>query len=119
MIASNLGLLLGRAEIEEEVERLIEDVVGARLRPVDLVHDEDRAVAAAQRLTEDELGLRHRAVDRVDEQQHAVDHVHDPLDLAAEVGVAGCIDDVDLDAAVHHGGVLRHDGDAALTLQRV
>jgi len=90
-----------------------------RLRPVDLVHDEDGAVAAAERLAEDELCLRHRAVDRVDEQQYAIDHVHDPLDLAAEVGVARRIDNVDLHAAVHHGGVLGHDRDAPLALQGV
>ncbi len=112
-----LGLLLGRAEIEEEVEGLVQHVVRAGLRPVDLVHDKDRAVASAERLAENELGLRHRAVDRVDEQQHAVDHVHDPLDLATEVGVTRRVDDVDLHAAVHDRGVLGHDRDSALPLE--
>ena len=60
-----LGLLLGRAEIEEEVERLVQNMVRARLGPVDLVDHEDRAVAAAQRLAEDEFGLRHRPVHRL------------------------------------------------------
>ena len=41
------------------------------------------------------------------------------LDLAAEVGVAGRVDDVDLDALVDDRGVLGHDGDAALALQVV
>jgi hypothetical protein len=34
-------------------------------------------------------------VHRVDQQQHRVDHRQHALDLAAEVGVAGRIDDVD------------------------
>ena len=40
--------------------------------------------------------LRHRAVERVDDEQHAVHHAQDALDLAAEVGVAEGVDDVDL-----------------------
>ena len=47
----------------------------------------------------------------------AVDHGQAPLDLAAEVGVAGGVDDVDLDAAVAHRGVLGQDGDALLPLE--
>ena len=74
---------------------------------------------ATERLPEHELRLRHRAVDGVDEEKHAVDHVHDPLDLAPEVGMARRVDDVDLHTAIHHRGVLRHDRDAPLTLERV
>ncbi len=114
-----LGLLLGRAEVEEKVERLVQHVVRARVRTVDLVHDEDRAVAALERLAQHELRLRHRAVDRVHEEEYAVDHVHDALDLAAEVGVTRRVDDVDLRSAVHDGGVLRHDRDPALALEGV
>ena len=44
----------------------------------------------------DEPRLRHRPLDRVDQQQHAVDHAEHALDLAAEVGVARRVDDVDL-----------------------
>ena len=40
-----------------------------------------------------------------------------PLDLAAEVGVAGRVDDVDQRVAVVDGGVLGEDGDAALALE--
>ena len=54
---------------------------------------------------------------RVDQQQHAVDHRQHALDLAAEVGVAGRVDDVDLVVLVVDGGVLRQDGDAALALE--
>jgi hypothetical protein len=59
------------------------------------------AQAERQRLAGDELGLRHRAFGAVDQQDHAVDHREDALDLAAEVGVAGGVDDVDARALPH------------------
>jgi hypothetical protein len=58
-----------------------------------------------------------RPLARVDEQQHAVDHGQPALDLAAEVGVAGRVDDVELHAAVADGRVLGQDRDALLALQ--
>jgi hypothetical protein len=66
-----------------------------------------------------EARLRHRPFDRIDEQQHAIDHRQHALHLAAEVGVAGRVDDVDVHALVIHRGVLREDGDAALALDVV
>ncbi len=63
--------------------------------------------------------LRHRPFDRIDEQKAAVGHVQHPLDLAAEIGVAGGVDDVDLDAAVGDRGVFGEDRDPALPLQIV
>ena len=63
---------------------------------------------------------------RVDEQHDAVDHGQAALDLAAEVGVAGGVDDVDGDravgrvhAVVRDRGVLREDRDALLALELV
>ena len=50
-----------------------------------------------ERLAQDEARLGQRALGGVDEQHHAVDHRQPALDLAAEVGVAGGVDEVDLD----------------------
>ena len=86
---------------------------------VDLVDDDDHAVAQLERAAEHEAGLGHGALGGVDEEDDAVDHLQDTLDLAAEVGVAGGVDDVDLRVAVLDGGVLGEDGDAALTLEVV
>src|SRR5699024_5335828 len=63
-----------------------------------------------------------RALGRVDQQHHTVDHRQRTLDLTAEVGVAGGVDDVDhRDRTVRvvpvHRGVLGQDGDALLPLQ--
>src|SRR2546428_65237 len=114
-----LGLVRLCPELDEEVECLVEHVIRSRLGAVDLVDHEDRAVASTKGLPQHEPRLRHRAVDRVDEEEHAVHHVHDALDLAAEVGVARCVDDVDLHALVFDRDVLRHDRDPALALERV
>ena len=72
-----------------------------------------------ERLAEHEARLRQRPLGGVDEQERAVGHLQDALDLAAEVGVAGRVDEVDLDVADADGDVLGQDGDAALALQVV
>ncbi len=49
-------------------------------------------------------------------KQRAVSHLEDALDLAAEVGMARSVDDVNLHALVLDGDVLRQNGNAALAL---
>ena len=90
---------------------------------VDLVdHEHDRHVGV-ERLAQHEAGLRQRTLGGVDQQHDAVDHRQPALDLAAEVGVAGGVDDVDRHAlgsrraGVVHGGVLGEDRDALLALE--
>ena len=70
-----------------------------------------------QRLFQHELRLRLRAVVRIHHQQHAVHHLHDALDFAAEVGVAGSVDDVDVVIVPVEGGVLGADGDALFAFE--
>ena len=93
--------------------------MGPRIAAVDLVDQHDRPQAQAQRLAEHELGLRQRAFGGVDQQDHTVDHRQDPFDLAAEVGMARRIDDVDARALPHDRGRLGKNGDSALTLEVV
>ena len=112
-------LLVGGAELVEQVEGLVDHPVRAGAGAVDLVDDDDGLEAERQRLARDEARLRHRALDGIDQQQHAVDHRQHALDLAAEVGVARRVDDVDVGAVVVDGAVLGEDGDAALALQVV
>ena len=105
-------LLVGRAELVEQVEHLVDHPVRTRAGAVDLVDHDDRLEAHRERLLGDEAGLRHRAVHRVDQDQHRVDHRQHALDLAAEVGVARGVDDVDAVALPGDGGVLGQDRDA-------
>ena len=46
----------------------------------------------ASALLQDKAGLGHGALRRVHQQQDAVDHLEDPLHLAAEVGVSRGVD---------------------------
>src|SRR5262245_19102199 len=100
-----LDLSLVRIEIEEKLEDLVDDRLGSRVGTVDLVDDEDHRKACSERLPQHETRLRKRALACVDEEEHAVDHRQSTLDLAAEVCVAGRVDDVDLRPAVVDGGV--------------
>ncbi len=74
---------------------------------------------ASSALREHVAGLRQRAFAGVHQQHDAVDQLERALHLAAEIGVAGRVDDVDLDAVVADAGGLGQDGDAALALQVV
>src|SRR5215210_5337575 len=112
-------LLVRGAQLGHQVEGQVDDLFGPGVLPVDLVDDHDGFEAQLYSLAQHEARLRHRPLGRVHQQQTAVYHAEDALDLAAEVRVAGCIHDVDLDAAVLHGGVLGQDGDAAFLFEDV
>ena len=112
-------LLIGRVKVHEKLKHLVNDLVDALVGAVDLVDDDDDSVTELKRARQDESRLRHRALGSVNEQDNAVDHLEDTLDLAAEVGVSRGIDDVYFRIAVAHGGVLCHDGYAALALKVV
>ena len=79
-------------------------------------------------LAQHEAGLRERTLGGVHHEDDAVDHGQAALDLAAEVGVTGGVDDVNGDAVlkaqglgrgagVVDGGVLGENGDALLALK--
>ena len=112
-----LDLRLVGVEIEEELVHLVDDFLGARVVAVDLVDDEHDGQLRLQRLAQDEARLRQRPFARVDQQEDAVDHRQPAFDLAAEVGVTGRVDDVELDVADADGGVLREDRDPLLALE--
>ena len=112
-----LDLALVGVEVEEELVDLVHDLLDPGVRPVDLVDDEDHRQLRLERLAEDEARLRQRPLARVDEQEDAVDHRQPALDLAAEVGVARRVDDVDLRLAVAEGRVLGEDRDPLLPLE--
>ena len=112
-----LELLVRGVQIQQQLQHLVHDLVDPGVGPVDLVHDHDDLVAQLQRLLQHEAGLGHGTLGGVHQQQNAVDHLEDALHLAAEVGVARGVHDVDLVVLVVDGSVLGQDGDAALALQ--
>ncbi len=72
-----------------------------------------------ERLGQHVARLRQRAFGRIHQQHHAVHHLERALHLAAKIGVARRVDNVDLAAVKVDGRVLGQDGDAALPLQFV
>ena len=115
-----IQLLVRRAESGEQVERVVQNPVRIGVRPVDLVQDQNGAKAELEGLAEHELGLGHNALFGIHQQQAAIHHAKDTLHLAAEVGVAGGVDDVDAGltrrAIPKDTGALGQNGNAALTL---
>ena len=112
-----IELFVGRVEIEQEFEDLIRHLVEAGVGTVDLVHDDDDPVSELHRLAEHEARLGHGTFRRIHEEDDAVHHFQDALHFAAEIRVAGGIDDIDLHAVPDDGGVLCKDGDAAFPFE--
>ncbi len=116
-------LIIG-AEFDEQIEDFIQHLIGAGIRAVDLVDDDDRPQLVLERLFQHEARLRHGPFGGVDEQEHAVGHAEHAFDFAAEIGVARRVDQVDLGrkpcrVGVVDGDVLGQDRDAALAFERI
>ena len=58
-----------------------------------------------------------RALGGVHQHQCAVDHIENAFDLAAEIGVARRVHDIDAGVFPHHRGSLGQDGNATLALE--
>ncbi len=114
-----IELVLVGPEIGEKIETFVKRTVRLGIGLVHLVEHHDGAQPEAQRLGRDKLGLRHRSLGGIDQQHDTVDHAQDALHLAAEIGVAGGVDDVDTGGFPHNRGGLGKDGDAALALDVV
>ena len=82
-------------QVHEQLVGLVDDLGDPGVAAVDLVDHEHDGHVGVERLAQHEPGLRQRALAGVDQQHDAVDHREAALDLAAEVGVAGGVDDVD------------------------
>ncbi len=106
-----------RVEVQEEVLDFFDHLGDAGVGPVDLVNKENDGQSLLQGLAQDESRLGKGALGRVDQQDDRVDHRQAPFDLAAEVRVTRCVDDVDGEVVPLDRGVLGEDGDALFALQ--
>ncbi len=114
-----IELFVGGVERREKIEDLVYDLVRAGIGSIDLVHRDDRPQTDFQRLADDEFGLRHRPFGGIDQDDRAIDHGQDALHLAAEVGVARRIDDVDPRVLPCNRRRLGDDRDPALLFEIV
>ena len=112
-------LLVAGIECGEKVEHLVHHLRRARVGAVDLVDDDDGLQSHLQRLRHHEFGLRQRALGGVHQHDGAVNHIEDALDLAAKIGMAGRVDDIDAGVFPDHRGRLGQNGDTAFALEIV
>ena len=116
VLHGELKLVVGGAQVGHEVQAVVVGLLGVGARTIDLVDDDHDLKAGVDSVTQHEAGLGHGALKGVDQQQGAVGHTQHALDLAAEVGVARGVDDVDLDVLVLDRDVLGENRNAALAL---
>ena len=104
-------------KVDEQLVDVVQDLRRTRVGAVDLVQRHDHRQVALHGLLQHVPRLGQRTLRGVHQQQHGIHHEEAALHLAAEVGVAGGVDDVQPHAAVIHGRLLGQDGDALLALQ--
>ena len=114
-----IELVFGGVEIDEQVVNLVEHFRHARVGAVDLIDHHDGRQVRFQGLGKHVARLRQRTFAGVHEQHDAVDDLEGAFHLAAEIAMAGGVDDVDFDAVIAHAGNFGEDGDAALAFQVV
>ncbi len=103
-------------EVEEELIDLVDHLFGAGVGAIDLVEHQHSRQVQIQRLGQHVAGLGQRALGGIDQQEDPIHHCQRPLDLSAEVGMPGCVHQVDAGALPHHGRSLGEDRDATLSL---
>ena len=116
VLHGKLELVVGSAQVCHKVEAVVVGLLGVSARTIDLVDDDHDLKAGVDSVTQHEAGLGHGTLKSVDQQQGAVGHTQHALDLAAKVGVARGVDDVDLNVLVLDRDVLGENRNAALAL---
>ena len=106
-------------QLDEQVERFRQRFLGRASGRSILLTTTIGFSPHFQGLLEHKPRLRPRAFEGIDQNQRPVGHLQHALDFAAEIGVAGRVDDVDLHALVDEGDVLGENGDAAFPFQIV
>jgi hypothetical protein len=112
-----LDLVLGRVKVDEQVVNLIQDLLGPRIRTIDLVEDDDRRQTAFECLPQHEPRLGKRPLRRIHEQHDAVHHRQGPLNLTAKVRVSRGVDDVYEQVLVMDRGVLGQNCDSPFAFE--
>ena len=112
-----IELLIGRIDFHKKIEHRVQHFARLRVFPVDLIDDDNRLNAVLERLSQHKTRLGLGTVVRVDHEQDAVHHFHDPLHFAAEIGMAGRIDDIDAVIVPSERGILCANGDSLFALE--
>ena len=98
-------LLVGCVEVDEKLKYLILNLAKTCVGLVYLVNNYNNSVVKFKSSLKNESGLGHRSLCRVNEKNNSVNHFEDTLNLAAEVSVAGGVNEVYLNVLVVYRGV--------------
>ncbi|CUS37286.1 conserved hypothetical protein [Candidatus Nitrospira nitrificans] len=109
-----IKLLVGGSQMNEQVEGAVDDVVDDRIRPVNLVDDDNGFVSERQGFPQHEGCLGHGAFFGIDQNQHPIHHAQRAFHFTAEIGMARRIDDVDFHPVVDDAGIFGPDRDPTL-----
>ena len=110
-------LLIVGVQADKKVENFIKNFINPGVGFIGFVNDNNRAQAEFDGFAEHEFCLRHRAFGRVNQQDDTIHHGENAFDFAAEVGVARCVNDVNVGAVPVDGGAFGQDGNAAFAFQ--
>ena len=109
--------LFAGAKVNEEIVDFVEHFPGAGVLAVNFIDDHNKGKFGVQGFTQDKTGLRERPFSGINQENGPIHHAERPFHFAAEIGVAGSIDDVDLDVIPSNSAVFRGNGNAAFALQ--
>ena len=112
-------LILISIQLDEEVQHLVHNLLHALVGTVDFIDNHDGLQMCLQGLAQHVFGLGHRALIGINQKQHAINHVQHALHLAAKIGMARGIQNINLHAIMHNSGIFGQNSNATLTLQIV
>ena len=112
-------LLVGSVQIHQKFQHLIDHLIRTRFRAVDLIDADDDGQIHLKRLFQHKFGLRHCALKSIHHKDDAVHHFQHTFHLAAEVGMAGSVDDIDLYAVIINSGIFGKNRDSTFPLDIV
>ena len=114
-----IKLFVACVHIGEQVKDLVDHFIGARIVAVNLVDSDNRLETNLEGLADHKLCLWHRAFGGINQKHCAIDHGKDTFHFAAEIGVAGRVNDIDTSTFPLNGGCLGEDRDTTLFFQIV
>ena len=112
-------LVIVGVKLDEQINNLVNYLVGASHGTVNLVNYYDRLFAEGKSLFKHETGLRHATLKRVNEQKNRVDHLQNTFNLAAEIGVSGGVNDINFYVVIIKTGMLGKNSYSAFTFNVV
>ncbi len=103
-------LLFTGIQIDKQFQHFINNFPWPCLRAVDFIDAYDNGKLQFQSLAQNEFCLRHSAFKGVHDENNAVYHFQDALHLAAEIGMARSIDNIDFGIFINNGSVFGQNG---------